>query len=235
MSHYSRPSQPQSVPAFAYFAHSPRAMTELKNQDPRVSSLYKIPSSAPRHLRWKKILRTSNPTTPSIDELFTELPEQTAQLARSGPNASPSSSNSKRKRLLEAEEDGLASAHRKVHIMHEMLSHSSSSSTRDDGLDPGAEALARLLTFKHDAEDKLALAAAEKNILQRRKDALQAEVRQLKSALLASQVQVAEKEKHIKALKTYLDDSPNEKIKELEDKVDTLERQNAQHVLAGRL
>lgn len=91
--------------------------------------------------------------------------------------------------------------------MQEMLNHFSPATSSGDGRDSGAEAFARLLAFKDDADDKLALARAERDILQRRKDALQVEVRQLKSALLASQVLVAEKEKHITALKTYLDEA----------------------------
>lgn len=123
--------------------------------------------------------------------------------------------------------------------MQEMLSASrpssstsSSQSGGNDGLDSGAEALARLLTFKDDTEDQLAIAAAEKNVLQRRKDALQTEVRKLKSALLASQVQCAEQEEQVNALKTYNDEAQDAKVKELENRIRVLEEQNAQHVRA---
>lgn len=123
--------------------------------------------------------------------------------------------------------------------MQEMLSASrpssftsSSQSDGNDGLDCGADALTRLLTFKDDAEDQIAVAAAEKKVLQRRKDALQTEVRQLKSALLASQVEAAEMKEQVNALKTYNDEAQDAKVKELEDRIRELEEQNAQHVRA---
>lgn len=124
--------------------------------------------------------------------------------------------------------------------MQEMLSataHSSSAEDNDspvENLDAGAEALARLLAFKDDAEDELAVAAAQRAVLERRKAALSAQVRELKAALLAREVECAALEKHIQSCEKFINGEPDReaKVEELEDKVRTLEAQNAQHVRA---
>lgn len=104
----------------------------------------------------------------------------------------------------------------------------------DGGLESGSEALARLIAFKDNAEDKLEVAGFEKAVLQRRKEALEAGVCQLRSALLAREVDCANKDRDLQAFQAYVHECPDQtaKVKALEDKIKVLEEQNAAHVRA---
>lgn len=97
----------------------------------------------------------------------------------------------------------------------------------DGAFETAAEALARLIEDRDDAEDKLEVAAAEKAVWERRKARLQKQVRELEVELMAKKVESTSKDEQLQSLSKVVAQRLGMEvtISELEAKVFDLEEQ----------